>query len=37
VRIGPRFEPGPDVDAWVDDIERYMVANVRQMPLHPDP
>jgi 1-acyl-sn-glycerol-3-phosphate acyltransferase len=37
VRIGRRFEPGPDVDAWVDDIERYMVANVRQMPLHPDP
>jgi len=36
VRIGRRFEPGPDVDAWVQDIERYMAANVRQMPLHPD-
>ena len=36
VRIGRRFEPGPAVDAWVDDIERYMAANVRQMPLHPD-
>jgi 1-acyl-sn-glycerol-3-phosphate acyltransferase len=36
VRIGRRFEPEPDVDAWVQDIERYMAANVRQMPLHPD-
>ena len=36
LRLGRRFEPGPDVDAWVKDIERYMVANVRQMPLNPD-
>jgi 1-acyl-sn-glycerol-3-phosphate acyltransferase len=36
LRLGRRFEPGPDVDAWVKDIERYMAANVRQMPLHPD-
>jgi 1-acyl-sn-glycerol-3-phosphate acyltransferase len=36
LRIGRRFEPGPDVDDWVKDIERYMAANVRQMPLHPD-
>jgi 1-acyl-sn-glycerol-3-phosphate acyltransferase len=37
VRIGRRFEPGPDVNAWVQEIERYMAANVRQMPLHPGP
>ena len=36
LRIGRRFEPGPDLDGWVKDIERYMAANVRQMPLHPD-
>jgi 1-acyl-sn-glycerol-3-phosphate acyltransferase len=36
LRLGRRFEPGPDVDAWVKDIERYMAANVRQMPLNPD-
>jgi 1-acyl-sn-glycerol-3-phosphate acyltransferase len=36
VRLGRRFEPGPDVDVWVKDIERYMAANVRQMPLRPD-
>lgn len=36
LRIGRRFEPGPEVDTWVEDIERYMAANVRQMPLHPD-
>ena len=36
LRIGRRFEPGPEVDVWVEDIERYMAANVRQMPLHPD-
>lgn len=36
VRLGRRFEPGPDVDTWVQDIERYMAANVRQMPLQPE-
>ncbi len=36
LRLGRRFEPGPDVDTWVQDIERYMTANVRQMPLHAD-
>jgi 1-acyl-sn-glycerol-3-phosphate acyltransferase len=36
LRLGRRFEPGPDVDVWVEEIERYMAANVRQMPLHPD-
>jgi len=36
LRIGRRFEPGPEVDAWVSDIERYMAANVHQMPLQPD-
>jgi 1-acyl-sn-glycerol-3-phosphate acyltransferase len=36
LRIGRRFEPGPDVDAWVAEIERYMAANVHQMPLHRD-
>jgi 1-acyl-sn-glycerol-3-phosphate acyltransferase len=36
LRIGRRFEPGPDVDAWVQEIERYMTANVHRMPLHPD-
>ena len=36
VRLGRRFEPGPDVDTWVLDIERYMAANVRQMPLQPE-
>jgi len=36
LRIGRRFEPEHDVDAWVTDIERYMAANVRQMPLHPN-
>jgi 1-acyl-sn-glycerol-3-phosphate acyltransferase len=36
LRIGRRFEPRPDVDAWVKDIERYMAANVRQMPLQTD-
>jgi 1-acyl-sn-glycerol-3-phosphate acyltransferase len=36
LRIGRRFEPGPEVDAWVAEIERYMAANVHQMPLHRD-
>lgn len=36
LRIGRRFEPGPDLDAWVHEIERYMAANVHHMPLHPD-
>ena len=36
VRIGRRFEPGSEVDEWVAEIERYMAANVRQMPLHTD-
>ena len=36
LRLGRRFEPRPDVDAWVTEIERYMADNVRQMPLHPD-
>jgi 1-acyl-sn-glycerol-3-phosphate acyltransferase len=36
LRLGRRFEPGPEVDAWVHEIERYMADNVRQMPLHPD-
>jgi 1-acyl-sn-glycerol-3-phosphate acyltransferase len=36
LRIGRRFDPGPEINAWVNDIERYMAANVRQMPLYPD-
>jgi 1-acyl-sn-glycerol-3-phosphate acyltransferase len=32
VRLGRRFEPLPDVAATVQEIERYMAANVRPLP-----
>ena len=32
VRIGRRFEPGPDVNASVVEIERYLSAGVRPLP-----
>jgi 1-acyl-sn-glycerol-3-phosphate acyltransferase len=37
VRIGRRFEPGPDLNATVKDIERYLAAGVRPLPPHRGP
>jgi 1-acyl-sn-glycerol-3-phosphate acyltransferase len=36
LRIGRRFEPGPDVAATVQEIERYLAAGVRQVPSQPE-
>jgi 1-acyl-sn-glycerol-3-phosphate acyltransferase len=36
IRIGRRFEPGPEVNVWVKDIERYLAAGVRQLPPRSD-
>jgi 1-acyl-sn-glycerol-3-phosphate acyltransferase len=36
VRLGRRFEPGADLAAAVQEIERYMAAGVRPLPRHPD-
>jgi 1-acyl-sn-glycerol-3-phosphate acyltransferase len=37
IRIGRRFEPGHDVSATVQEIERYLTAGVRPMPTHKGP
>jgi 1-acyl-sn-glycerol-3-phosphate acyltransferase len=34
VRLGRRFEPGPDLSASVQEIERYMAAGVRPLARH---
>ena len=36
VRLGRRFEPGADLAASVQEIERYMAANVRPLPRQAD-
>ena len=37
VRLGRRFEPGPDLVASVQEIERYMAAGVGPLPRNPEP
>jgi 1-acyl-sn-glycerol-3-phosphate acyltransferase len=37
VRLGRRFEPGADLMASVQEIERYMAAGVRLMSRHTEP
>lgn len=37
VRLGRRFEPGPDLAASVQEIERYMAAGVRMPPRRAEP
>jgi len=37
VRLGRRFEPGPDLAASVQEIERYMAAGVRPLARHTEP
>jgi len=36
VRLGRRFEPGADLAASVQEIERYMAAGMRPMSRHPE-